>query len=104
MTCLALAFAYAGFVSLRLGQRRYTPGGSGRAAVFRIAGSALLAASCIASIARWGWTFGPVAWPLVLTLAAIAVIFLPAYAPRTAMALAFALPVVAVLPALAGIG
>jgi hypothetical protein len=89
MGLLAYACACLGFIVLSLAMERHhgavfrTRGiGRGRRRAFRWAGWSLLAASCVFCILGWGWIFGPPAWCLLLTAAALPVPLGLAYLPR----------------------
>ena len=95
MTMLAFALAFAGFAALCLsmerhhgevfGTRRVPPR---RRLLLQIAGWVLLALSFPATIAGWGWSFGPAAWCGLLTLAAAPIVLLLPWRPRLVLWLA----------------
>jgi len=70
--------AYVGFVLLALSQVRHaslvTGGPARRPGRLRWLGAAAIAGSLVAAIARDGWGFGMLLWPLALTIAALGVV------------------------------
>lgn len=101
MAILAFALAYAGFLALCLSMDRHHQDLMGRRPkpprryALRVMGWVLVALSTWPCVAAWGWFIGPVGWVGVLTAAAMPIVFLIPYAPRVALALGPALPLVA---------
>ncbi|WP_149536610.1 DUF3325 domain-containing protein [Siccirubricoccus phaeus] len=99
MAVLALGLAYPGFLLLSLAMDRHHRellGGAPprpRRLALRLTGAALLGLSTLPCFALWGWSIGPVAWCGVLTVAALGLVALLAFAPRAAVLLAPLLPV-----------
>ncbi|MCJ2070239.1 DUF3325 domain-containing protein [Methylobacterium sp. J-030] len=93
---LSLLLAFAGFAALALSLDRHhravfrTPVPRGRIGSLRAAGWSGLGLSFAAAIASAGWSFGPVQWIGSLTGAALAVVALIAYRPRSLRAAALA--------------
>lgn len=108
MTLLSFALAYAGLFSLRLAAgffptllfTRNLPGG--RKVLLRLFGALLLGQSYGLCVSSFGWALGSIFWPVLLTPMALAVVVLPAYAPRAAAAIAVAGPVISLSAALIG--
>jgi len=106
MTVLSFALAYIGFSTLCVamerhhgevfGTRRIPPR---RQITLRVAGWLLLAASFPVVITQWGWSFGPVAWCGMLTLAALPIVLLLPWRPRLVLWLAPAACMLGILAA-----
>ncbi len=103
MAAAAFALAYAGFLALCLSMDRHhqdlfarRPKPPRRLGL-RGMGWALLALSAWICVLRWGWAEGTVGWLGLLTAAALLLVFLLPYAPRTALALGPALPILGAL-------
>lgn len=101
MALLAFAMSYAGLLALCLSMDRHhqdllkgRPKPPRRYGL-RVAGWALLVLSAWPCVVSWGWAIGPVGWIGLLTAAALPLVFLLPYAPRAALALGPALPVLA---------
>lgn len=101
LIALAAWLAYAGLTSLCLAMPRHYRQVSGRhpgLAVrlgFRIVGWLCLAAALASSVAALGWPIGSVAWFGLVSVTSLLLVFLLAYTPRLAAALAllgFVLP------------
>lgn len=107
MVLLALTLAFAGFAGLSLSMDRHhrqvwrrTP--ARRASVlYRALGIALIGGALGAAAAAWGLSVGIVAWLGLLTVAALAVALLLAFAPRTLPAAGCALPLLGAAAAIA---
>jgi len=99
MTIGALLFAYAGMVGLCQGLERHYKQVWGRTCpqllrrVLRGAGWAGLLVSLLLCGGVWGWAMGPVAWFGGISLAAVLLVLLLPYWPRSAVAVAGLLPV-----------
>jgi len=108
---MALAVAYAGFAALGLAMDRHQPQLIGRTLAPRanrlcqLAGGLLLATSLALCMATWSTSVAIVGWLGLLTVAALALGVLLAFAPRVAGLLALAvLPMAAVMAAVMGLG
>lgn len=92
-------FAYVGMLSLCLGLERHykqvwgKPGPLWLRRGLRCVGWMALAMSLLLCSAAWGWAMGPVGWLGALSLAGLVLVMLLPYGPRTAVALAAAVPV-----------
>ncbi|MEQ1580807.1 MAG: DUF3325 domain-containing protein [Steroidobacteraceae bacterium] len=100
---VAALLAYSGFTALCLAISRHhrqlwhRPATSQRALVLRLVGAALLAGSLLASTQAEGMPRGVVAWFGVLPLAALLLVGLLPFSPRTAAVLAVLAPLSALL-------
>lgn len=100
---VAALLAYSGFTALCLAMSRHhrqlwhRPVSSRRALVLRVVGAALLAGSLLASTQGEGVPRGIAAWFGVLPLAALALVGLLPFSPRTAAILALLAPLSALL-------
>lgn len=98
MTMLSFAVAYAGFFSLRLAAGFYPTlpftrkPPVGRKASLRLTGALFLGLSYGLCVSSFGWALGSIFWPVLLTPMALAVVLLPVYAPRAAVAFAIVGP------------
>lgn len=106
MTALAFALAFAGFAAIGLAMERHHGEVFGtrripplRGVALRWLGWLLLGLSFVPAIAGWDWSFGPVAWCGVLTLAAGVILLLLPWRPRLLPWLAAGLPVLGVAAA-----
>jgi hypothetical protein len=93
-TAAALCASYTGFTAIALAMARHhrtlahREPGPALKRLLRIIGAAFIAGAFAACVPAWGWAIGPVAWFGVLSVAALAFVFLFALAPRVAAALA----------------
>lgn len=94
----ALLFAYAGMTGLCQGLERHYKQVWGRACpgvlrrLLRGIGWAGLVVSLLLCAQAWGWAMGPVAWFGVISLAAVLLVLLLPYWPRSAVGLVGLLP------------
>lgn len=99
----AALLAYSGLTALCLAMNRHhrqvwhRPATTRRAWLLRLAGTCLLAASLLAATTVAGVPRGLVAWFGILPLAALALIVLLPFSPRTAGVLALLVPLPALL-------
>ena len=100
---VAALLAYSGLTALCLAMNRHhrqlwhRPVSPQRAVVLRLIGAALLGGSLLASTAAIGVSRGIVAWFGVLPLAALALVGLLPFSPRTAGIIALLAPLSALL-------
>ncbi|KAF1048254.1 DUF3325 domain-containing protein [Xylophilus sp.] len=87
----ALGFSLGGFAALSLAMDRHYEDWAGRGqepgrwrGPLRLLGTAGVALSLAASVARQGWSVGWVLWAGVLTAGALALVLVLTYAPRRA--------------------
>lgn len=91
---LALLLCYTGFTALCLSLDRHHADLLGRKPsalrrlVLRLGGGLLLALSLWAAVATFGWGRGLVEWCAVLMISALLLVWLVAYRPRWALAMA----------------
>ena len=105
---VALAIAYAGFVTLGLAMDRHQMQMLGRelprrqTQLLRTAGGALLGGSLLVCLTAWSTSIAIVWWLGLLSIAGLALGLLLAYRPRWARPIGFAVMVAAVVGCLAG--
>lgn len=87
MTLLVLLLSLAGFAALALAMDRHHHARTGarpvksRKRLLQLAGSLALILSFAASVAAWGWAYGPIYWLGLLTAGAAPVLLALTYAP-----------------------
>ncbi len=101
MTFVSLLYAYTGLTLLCLAMTRHfrqvwncEPSVRG-SRWLRVLGWMFIAAALIACVGAGSWSLGLVGWAGALTAAALVLIFLLPYRPKTAVALAGVAPIVA---------
>lgn len=105
----ALLLSFGGFAALASAMTRHraqfaaTALTNARAVNARVIGAALLAAALIVCIAGWGISVGFVGWACVISVAAMALIYLMPYAPQTTRTLSRAAPIAGAVMAVAGL-
>lgn len=94
----ALLFAYSGMLGLCLGLERHykqvwgKPGARGLLRLLRLSGWAALVVSFMLCVCAWGWAMGPVGWFGAISLAAVMLVMVLPYSPKSSVRIAAALP------------